>query len=118
MTGRAALTVGSRAAVLAVLLLSTPFVVAALGQDAYGIWVVVVAIAGLYGVVDGGFAPALGRLVAAALARDDRPAARELTTVAFAANLAVGLVLGAIAWQLAPGFADLLGAPAGQHEPG
>ncbi len=115
MTGRAALTVGSRAAVLAVLLLSTPFVVAALGQDAYGIWVVVVAIAGLYGVVDGGFAPALGRLVAAALTRGDRAAVRELTTVAFAANMVIGVVLGAAAWLLAPGFADLLGPPADQR---
>jgi O-antigen/teichoic acid export membrane protein len=116
MTGRAALTVGSRAAVLLVLLVSTPFVVAALGPDAYGIWVVVVAIAGLYGVVDGGFAPALGRLVAAALARDDRTAARELTTTACAANLLLGILLGAIAWLLVPSFAELLGPPPGARD--
>jgi O-antigen/teichoic acid export membrane protein len=115
VSGRAALTVGSRAAVLAVLVISTPFVVAALGPDAYGVWVVVVAIAGLYGVVDGGFSPALGRLVAAALARDDRVAARELTTTAFAANLLLGVLLGGVAWLLAPSFADLLAPALGQR---
>ena len=115
MSGRAALTVGSRAAVLAVLLLSTPFVVAALGPDAYGVWVVVVAVAGLYGVVDGGFAPALGRLVAHALARGDRGAVRALTTTALAASLLIGLVLGAVAWLLAPSFVELLGQPAEQR---
>lgn len=112
MTGRAALTVCSRAAVLLVLLISTPFIVAALGPDAYGIWVVVVAIAGLYGVVDGGFAPALGRLVADALARDDRTAVRELTTTALAFNLLLGVGLGAAAWLLVPSFVELLGPPA------
>lgn len=116
MTGRTALTVGSRAAVLAVVLLSTPFVVAALGPDAYGVWIVVVAIAGLYGVVDGGFAPALGRLVADAVARDDRAAVRELTTTAFVASLLIGLALGAIAWVLAPAFAEVL-TPGGGVRP-
>lgn len=114
MTGRAALTVGSRAAVLLVLLVSTPFVVAALGSDAYGIWIVVVAIAGLYGLVDGGFAPALGRLVAYALARDDRTAVRELTSTALAVNLLLGVVPGAAAWLLAPSFVELLEPPSGQ----
>ncbi len=114
MTGRALLTVGSRAAVLLVLLATTPFVVDALGPSGYGIWVVVVAIAGLYGIVDAGFAPAVGRLVAHALARDDRRAAREVTSTALAGNLLTGLVLLVPAWLLAPQFVELLApAPAG-----
>jgi O-antigen/teichoic acid export membrane protein len=115
VTGRAALTVGSRAAVLLVLLVSTPFVVAELGPHSYGVWIVVVAIAGLYGVADGGFAPAVGRLVAHALARGDRQAVRELASTAFVANLLLGLALGALAWVLVPSFTELLEPPPGER---
>ncbi|NLT06937.1 MAG: hypothetical protein GXY03_11600 [Solirubrobacterales bacterium] len=108
MTGRSLLAVGSRGAVLAVLLVATPFLVDTLGADGYGIWVVAVAVAGLYGVVDGGFAPAVGRLLAFALARGDRRAARELASTALAASLALGMAVGAAAWLAAPAFAALL----------
>lgn|GEM_PF-5089908 len=88
------------------LLITTPFVVAELGPSVYGAWVVVVGIAGLFGVVDVGFAPAVGRVVAHSLARHDRDAARQSIATALAGNLAIGTVLGVVAWLLVPTFAS------------
>ena len=51
--------------------LMTPFIIRHLGDDAYGLWLLVAAITGFYGVLDFGLSVATQRAIAQALASGD-----------------------------------------------
>src|SRR6516164_11224431 len=56
----------------------TPFVVAHLGDSAYGIWALVLQLTGYMGVVDVGLRSALVRFVSSAHATGDKPRLNRL----------------------------------------
>src|SRR4051794_25078604 len=107
------LLVGSRAASAAVVLLLTPYVVSRLGTEEYGIWVLVAATTGLFGLFDVGAASAIGRLVAHARARGDRGAITGAVTTGLGLRGAQALLVASGAWFLAPVVAAHLAVSAG-----
>jgi len=72
--------------------LLTPFVLHRIGATQFGIWVVVTAFTGYYGLLDLGTRNAITRFVARHNAHDDVAALNETVSTAFAAYLIVGTI--------------------------
>lgn len=81
-------------AVVAFLL--TPFVLARLGDEAYGIWALVTSLTGYYGLLDVGFRAGLTQYLARALARRDFEALNRTASTGLAAlGISSGVLLAA-----------------------
>ncbi|MFM1871818.1 MAG: hypothetical protein RL398_1240, partial [Planctomycetota bacterium] len=95
---------------LATALLLTPFVVAQLGDDVYGIWGIVVSLTGYYGILDLGIRSAVGQYVTRYWAQGDIAGLNRTMSTAVAITLPIAglllLVSGLIAWLL-PSLASL-----------
>ncbi len=65
-------------ATLAVAFFLTPYIVTQLGQDAYGVWSLVVTLTGYFGIVDIGVRSGLGRFITFYVGREDTPAVNEV----------------------------------------
>jgi O-antigen/teichoic acid export membrane protein len=109
------LLVASRAASAGVFLLLTPFVIARLGPDQYGIWVLVATATGIFGLFDVGAASALGRLVAHATARGDREAITSTVTTGVVFRGAQSIAVATAGWFVVPLVAGHLSLPADLH---
>ena len=82
-------------------LLMTPFIIRHLGDDSYGLWLLVASITGLFGVLDFGLSVATQRSIAQALAAQDTRSANVTVVTAFATfclvSLVIALVTGGVA---------------------
>lgn len=88
-------------------LLVMPFVVHKLGDRMYGIWVLVVAIMGYYGLGNLGLSVAVSRYMAAALGARDEEECNRLFNTAFSIFCAIGLlviIVSGVAVSLTPLF--------------
>jgi O-antigen/teichoic acid export membrane protein len=91
--GSALRTLNFFASVIATFLL-TPFVVHSLGDRSYGLWLLVGAFIGYYGLFDLGLGTAVSRYIAGALGRDDRDDCRRTFSTAIQCYvLLAGLVI-------------------------
>ena len=102
----------SRLLAAVALLALTPLIVAELGKDAYGVWIVASAATGLVGLVDVGIAPAVSRVVAARAARGEHGAVGATASTAALTSVALNVPLIAAGWLLAPLLAGVLELPA------
>lgn len=107
----AGMLVVSRVASVVLLLALTPLIVAKLGPAGYGVWVILTAATGLFGLVDVGISPAVARLVSVAAPRNDFSTMRSAIATAACASLLFGTALASVAWYLAPELARLVEAP-------
>jgi O-antigen/teichoic acid export membrane protein len=94
----------------AVTLVLTPFVVHALGEARYGIWILSSSIIGYYGLLDLGFRAGVTQYVTRYLAAGDLERASDCMSTAVVAFAGLGLVLAGlsvVAAAFAPGLFDL-----------
>jgi O-antigen/teichoic acid export membrane protein len=93
---------------VAVGLLTTPLLVRHLGEEAYGVWLVVVSTAALFGFLDLGLASAVTKHLSADLARGDRDSAWATVSNSLTLYLAIAVLVAAsymaLAWWGAPLF--------------
>ncbi|MAA66268.1 MAG: hypothetical protein CL581_16045 [Alteromonadaceae bacterium] len=73
--------------------LMLPFLLHQLGQEMYGIWVLVGSITATFYLFDLGFASAVTRFISAALSRDDRTQAQSVSSTAFVLYLGLALAV-------------------------
>jgi O-antigen/teichoic acid export membrane protein len=78
---------------LVIAFLMTPFIIRHLGDDAYGLWLLVASITGFYGVLDFGLSVATQRAIAQALASDDVESANVTVVTAFATFCVISLLV-------------------------
>lgn len=71
----------------------TPFLVYRLGQDLYGLWILVASLVGYFGLTDIGLRTAVGRFVALHLARDEYEDISKLATTALGLLFVSALVV-------------------------
>lgn len=83
---------GGVAAEALVGLILTPFLVHSLGDETYGIWILIGAMTGCFGVLDFGLRGAVGRFVAFHHARNDRAAIERVLSTAAVTLCGVALV--------------------------
>lgn len=91
-------------------LLATPLVVTQLGLPGFGVWAMTGALAQYGALFDLGVTRSVMRYVAFHHARDEPDAEREVLGVAVLMLAAVGLVLFATCWLLAPAILSLIRA--------
>ena len=89
------------AAQVAVTFLLTPFVIGALGTEAYGIWLLIQSIVGYYGLVDLGLRAGLTQTITRKIARSDFQSIRRHLDLAISLLSLLGL--GVIAISIAIG---------------
>ena len=70
----------------------TPFVIAQLGDETYGLWILVSSIFSFYGVLDLGLSAATQRHIAQALAREDTAGANGAVVTSFVVFCGIGLI--------------------------
>lgn len=93
-----------------------PFLVVHLGQVTYGVWLVLGALTGYFGVLDLGIRGSIGRHVALYHANLDRAGIDRTVTAGLGVLLLTGTAGLATLLGLQPLFFDLFEIPAGQHE--
>jgi O-antigen/teichoic acid export membrane protein len=76
----------------AVGLIMAPFLIRTLGDDIYGVWIVIGSLAGYFGMLDLGMRGAVGRFVAMRLQQNDRRGIEEVLGTAVAALLGVSAI--------------------------
>lgn len=91
----------SRAASIAIALVSVPLALSYLDQERYGLWILLASLLGYLIAFDLGFGRGLQNAVAEARGRDDREAPGRLLSTAFFAMLPLGLAVGAVGTGLA-----------------
>lgn len=90
----------------------TPILVARMGDEDYGLWVVSLSMLGLSGVLDFGLGTALAKYVAEYSAKGDRVGLSTSVTGAFAIYLVAGAAFGSLLFVLAPCVASLFSTSA------
>ena len=70
-----------------------PFLVHTLGDEQYGLWVVVGSIVGFYGFFDIGLATAVGKYTAGAIGKQDYDEVNKVANTALALFLSLGLIV-------------------------
>ncbi|MEM1109250.1 MAG: polysaccharide biosynthesis C-terminal domain-containing protein [Planctomycetota bacterium] len=85
--------VGLRVVRSVVSLFLAPFIVLTLGKEMYGIWTLVGAFMGFYGVMDLGLAAAVNRYVAVALGAEDRVGTKKIISTALVLYMSIGLAV-------------------------
>ena len=74
----------------------SPYILHKLGEQAFGLWVLVFAITGYYGLFDFGIRSSVVRYVAKFAATDDREELNRLLNTSFFSYTCVGLLLFAV----------------------
>lgn len=108
----AALRTGNLAANAVVSLLMMPFVVRMLGDRMYGIWVLVGAFVGYYGLVDLGLSSAVTRHLSAAVGAKDYDACNRVYNTSLRLFTGLGLVVLALACGFALASSKFARTPA------
>jgi O-antigen/teichoic acid export membrane protein len=96
--------------------LLTPFLVTQLGDDAYGLFVLVTALAGYTTLLDLGVTSSVTRYVAALRAQSDFDGLRRLVATGFVVSLALCGITVALGVALAPLVPDAFGVPDDERE--
>jgi O-antigen/teichoic acid export membrane protein len=97
---------GRQAVQILVFLVLTPFIAARLGTEAFGLWALLQAVIGLFGLLDLGFGTSVVKYIAEARSSDDPSRLSCLTATFFW----VYMVLGAIVIAAAAAFVIVLPA--------
>ncbi|TWU55690.1 Polysaccharide biosynthesis protein [Rubripirellula reticaptiva] len=95
---------------IVVTMLLTPFVIAKLGNEAYGLWLLLQGLVGYYGMVDMGLRAGLTQSITRRIAADDIPSVRRHIAAAIPLFLGLGVAVVAIAGLLAialPRFVEI-----------
>ena len=92
--------------------LLTPFIAHRLGTDGYGLWSLVQATIGIFGLADLGFAQSVVRFIADARGRQDMDRHRVLTATFFWVYAGLGALVFLVALGLTPFLQRLLSLPA------
>lgn len=111
----AASNYAGKAVALGIRFLLTPFVLWALGETDYGLWVLVSAVAGYGLLLDFGIWGAITKYVAEHTARREHEAARSVVATALLLYTGLGLVVAAGGALLAPLIPNLLRLPPEQR---
>ena len=94
----------------------TPYIVAKIGIDAFGLWTLVFAIIGILGLMDFGFATAAVKYVAECIGAKDHERLGELVSTLFVLYAAIGIAcIGAVALAAGPA-ASLFGLDTGDAQ--
>jgi len=109
------LRVGYRLANIAVAFALTPFIIHMLGAQDYGLWAVVGAFLGYYGLLDLGIGASVSRYVAASLEKGDHPETNRIVSTAMAiyaviAGVVILVTIGVAAWAYLANFPSGRGA--------
>jgi O-antigen/teichoic acid export membrane protein len=81
---------------IVIALVMTPFIIRHLGDDSYGLWLLVASITGLFGVLDFGLSVATQRSIAQALANKDTESANVTVVTAAVTFCLVSLVIALV----------------------
>ncbi len=93
---------------IAIGFLLTPYLISNLGDQNYGIWVVVASFLGYYGLLRMGVGSAIMRYVPFYASRNDQTAISQIVSTAMASFIAVGLIVLAISFLAADTLASFL----------
>ena len=96
---------------IAIFVLLTPFIVAKLGTDNFGLWSLIQATIGLLGLMDMGFSTSVVKYVAEARGLGDRERLRRLTSTFFWQYAGLGLITMVATVVLVPFVPQILGIP-------
>ncbi|HBI15907.1 MAG TPA: hypothetical protein DDY20_10410 [Desulfobulbaceae bacterium] len=102
---------GARLFTLLVGLVITPYLLARLGMDRFGIWALLGVVTGLVALGDFSFKTSLIRHLAGAWAKGDRQSVRAFASSGLFFCLANALLLGALLWWNTDRLLDLLNIP-------
>jgi len=94
----------------------TPFIIRSLGDEYYGLWVLVSAIFGFYGILDFGVSVATQRSIAQALAKGDTDAANEAVITAFVLFCGIGVATLVVSGVVAGFGESILGDTSRLHQ--
>ncbi|MCA8972825.1 MAG: hypothetical protein KDC95_23780, partial [Planctomycetes bacterium] len=97
----AGVRVAANFAQMAVALGLTPYVFESLGEHHYGVWVVVSAMLGFYGILDLGVSSAVARFSSRAMARNDEDEFRSYFATSFWLLVGLGSVVLAATFGIA-----------------
>lgn len=103
---------GARLFTLLVGLVITPYLLARLGMDRFGIWALLGVVTGLVALGDFSFKTSLIRHLAGAWAAGDRQTVRAFASSGLFFSLVNALLLGALLWWNVDRLLDLLNIPA------
>lgn len=99
-------------------ILLVPFLIEKLGKDGYGLIAVIITTASVCSLADLGVSQAVGRHLAAALARDDPKAFNEYSSTAVMVNVQVGLATAGTLLVFAEPLARLCALPESMFDMG
>lgn len=105
--------IGTRFGNILIALILTPFIIHHLGVSHYGLWALVGAFLGYYGLMDLGMGMSLARFISAALANEDYEECNKFTSTGFTVYSVSGSIVVLITVILAAG-AYLLDLPQGK----
>ena len=111
VAGNAALTAGAAALAVLLAVLATPFMLAKLKADGYGVYVLLATLVGYYGLLDLGVGQALARTVARHLEGEARQPLADAINTALVLQAIAGVIAGAALAGFAPQFSSLLQIP-------
>lgn len=111
VAGNALVTAAAAALSVALAILVTPFMLARLKSDGYGVYVLLATLVGYYGLLDLGVSQALSRSVARRRAREEREPLAEAIEAALALQALAGILACAALLALAPRLVLLLKIP-------
>lgn len=96
----AALRVLSLGSTIIVSFFMMPFLVHNLGNEQYGLWLVVAAIVGFYGFFDFGIGTAVGKYISSALGKDEYDRANHIINTSFFLFLGIGILIVILSFVL------------------
>ena len=111
VAGNAAVTAAAAALAVLLAVLATPFMLARLNSDGYGVYVLLATLVGYYGLLDLGVGQALARTVARHLEGEARQPLADAINTALVLQAMAGVVAGLALAGLAPHIASLLRIP-------
>jgi O-antigen/teichoic acid export membrane protein len=111
VAGNAAVTAASAGFSVLLAILVTPFMLARLQSDGYGVYVLLATLVGYYGLLDLGVSQALSRTVARRQAKEERDPLAEAINTALALQAVAGTFACVALAALAPRFVLLLKVP-------
>ncbi|MGH2651997.1 MAG: oligosaccharide flippase family protein, partial [Actinomycetota bacterium] len=106
-------TLGVRLAIATVSIWLTPYVLAKLGNELYGLWVLALSVTGYVGLVDLGYGTSLTKYVAEYNTRGDREGVNGVFTTGLVVYLVVTVGIVAAAHPVVRGLIGLLAVPEG-----
>ena len=101
---------------MVVVFLMTPYIIDQLGMDTFGLWSLIFAVIGIFGLMDFGFATAAVKTVAEATGADDEDARNRALASLFMLYSVIGLLCLVLVMTLSAHAAGWFGLSASQHD--